>query len=182
MLTCAELEHWVAEEKRVVSAHLGVTLRPDPEVVGPLRNLSRRYSLAAVSSSAAARLDACFAATDLDSLMPSDVRFSAEDSLPVPTSKPDPAVYLFAGDVLGVHGIRGLAIEDSVPGAVSAVTAGFVTVGNVMFVPPDERSGRTDDLRDAGVCAVVSDWRELDAFLAGARSQHRADAVGSLRR
>ena len=36
MLTAEVLEHWVAEEKRQVSAYLGEVLRPDPEVLGPL--------------------------------------------------------------------------------------------------------------------------------------------------
>jgi beta-phosphoglucomutase-like phosphatase (HAD superfamily) len=164
-LTAGELEEWVGEEKAVVTAHLAVTLRPDPNVLNPLTRLSRRYRLAAVSSSAAFRLDACFAATDLDPLMPSAIRFSAEDSLPVPTSKPDPAVYVLAGDVLGVRGAQGLAIEDSVPGVLSAVAAGFVTVGNVMFVPDEERIRRLEELRDAGACAVVETWSELADYL-----------------
>jgi beta-phosphoglucomutase-like phosphatase (HAD superfamily) len=111
-------------------------------------------------------LDACFIATDLDRLMPADVRFSAEDSLPVPTSKPDPAVYQLAGQVLGIEGRRGLAIEDSVPGVKSAVDAGFPTIGNVMFVPPAERASRVEDLRDGGASAVIDAWTELDDFLA----------------
>jgi hypothetical protein len=45
-----------------------------------------------VSSSALARLAGCFTATELDRLIPPARRFSAEDSLPTPTSKPDPAV------------------------------------------------------------------------------------------
>ena len=137
------------------------TLKPDPQVLEPLRDLATQYALAAVSSSAIKRLHACFTATGLDPLIPPDTRFSAEDSLPVPTSKPDPAVYLHAGQVLGVDAHQGLAIEDSVAGATSAVAAGYVTVGNVMFVPDDERDCRRAELIDAGAVAITDSWRAL---------------------
>jgi beta-phosphoglucomutase-like phosphatase (HAD superfamily) len=160
-LTSQELDQWVREERDVVTAHLGVTLIPDPEVLGPLENLSRHFGLAAVSSSAALRLDACFRATGLASLISPTARFSAEDSLPVPSSKPDPAIYLFAAEALGLRKTHGLAIEDAVPGVQSAVAAGFVTVGNVMFVPAGERGDRSIELREAGASAVIGSWREL---------------------
>jgi hypothetical protein len=41
------------------------------------------------------------------------------------------------------------------------VTAGFPTVGNLQFVPPDELQVRAADLRDAGVVAIVPSWRHL---------------------
>ena len=159
---CAdELEHWVRQERERVTAHLAATLETDPQVLAPLEALASRYALAAVSSSAAKRLDACFAATGLDSLIPAALRFSAEDSLPVPTSKPDPAVYLHAGQVMEVDADQGLAIEDSVAGVTSAVAAGYVTVGNVMFVPTDERDCRRVELIDAGAAAITDSWRAL---------------------
>jgi beta-phosphoglucomutase-like phosphatase (HAD superfamily) len=159
---CAdELEQWVRQEREQVTAHLAATLKPDPEVLAPLEALASRFALAAVSSSAAKRLDACFAATGLDSLVPGALRFSAEDSLPVPTSKPDPAVYLHAGQVMDVDADQGLAIEDSVAGVTSAVAAGYVTVGNVMFVPSDERDCRRVELIDAGAAAITDSWRAL---------------------
>jgi beta-phosphoglucomutase-like phosphatase (HAD superfamily) len=160
-LTRAVLDNWVAEEKSVVSAYLGRVLRPDPAVLGPLRRLARRYRLAAVSSSALSRLDECFTATGLAELLPAECRFSAEDSLPRPTSKPDPAVYLFALRHLGVRPDQALAIEDSVPGAQSAVAAGIPTVGNVMFVRPSERAERRTALTQAGVAAITESWAEL---------------------
>jgi beta-phosphoglucomutase-like phosphatase (HAD superfamily) len=161
VLTPDVLDHWVTEEKRQVSAYLAEVLEPDPGVRDPLGKLAPHLTLAAVSSSALSRLAACFDATGLTPLIPPGRRYSAEDSLPRPTSKPDPAVYLFAGRALGCAGRQGLAVEDSVPGAQSAVAAGFPTVGNVMFVPEPERDERIRLLRAAGVAVVVDSWQEL---------------------
>jgi HAD superfamily hydrolase (TIGR01509 family) len=160
-LCAEELEQWVRQEREQVTAHLAATLRPDPQVLAPLQALASRYALAAVSSSATKRLDGCFAATGLDPLIPAHLRFSAEDSLPVPTSKPDPAVYLHAGQEMEIDAHHGLAIEDSVPGVKSAVAAGYLTVGNLMFVPADERRCRSAELIDAGAVAITDSWRAL---------------------
>ena len=160
-----DVEQWVAEEKRAVTAHLGATLTPHEPTTAALTALSAYLRPAAVSSSALTRLAACFTATGLDELIPPAVRFSAEDSLPVPTSKPDPAVYLYACEQLGIAPEAGLAVEDSVPGALSAVRAGCPTVGNLRFVARAERAERAAQLRDAGVLAVVSSWQELTDLL-----------------
>jgi beta-phosphoglucomutase-like phosphatase (HAD superfamily) len=174
-LSADELEQWVREERERVTAHLADTLTPDPEVLEPLRSLANRYALAAVSSSATGRLRACFAATGLDSLISEAVTFSAEDSLPVPTSKPDPAVYVHAGQVLGVAPEQGLAIEDSVAGVTSAVAAGYPTIGNLMFVLPDERDCRRAELVDAGAVAITDSWRAIaDVLLLSAAEGSRA--------
>jgi beta-phosphoglucomutase-like phosphatase (HAD superfamily) len=161
------LDDWVAEEKRVVSAHLGRVLRPDPAVLEPLRRLARHYRLAAVSSRALSRLDACFRATDVAELIPAGRRYSAEDSLATPTSKPDPAVYRYAAEQLGVPVGQALAVEDSVPGAQSAVAAGVATVGNLTFVPVAERDERRQALTGVGVAVVIESWDELVELLLG---------------
>lgn len=160
-----DVEPWVQEEKRAVTEHLGRTLRPHAETSAALEAMAAHLELAAVSSSALARLAACFTATDLDELIPPARRFSAEDSLPTPTSKPDPAVYLHACERLGIRPEEGLAVEDSLPGAQSAVAAGCPTVGNLLFVAPEERADRAAALEAAGVLAVVSSWQEIADLL-----------------
>jgi HAD superfamily hydrolase (TIGR01509 family) len=160
-----DVEPWVAEEKRAVTAHLGATLTPHGPTTDALTALSAHLRLAAVSSSALTRLDACFTATGLAGLIPPPVRFSAEDSLPVPTSKPDPAVYLHACEQLGIAPEAGLAVEDSVPGALSAVRAGCPTVGNLLFVAEAERAERAAALTDAGVLVLVDSWSQLADLL-----------------
>jgi HAD superfamily hydrolase (TIGR01509 family) len=160
-----ELERWTAEEKQQVTEHLRRTLVPDPEVVGALTRLSERFELAVVSSSALTRLSACFDVTGLAELLPAARHFSAEDSMPQPTSKPDPAIYTWAAERLHLHPSEGLAIEDSATGARSAVAAGFPTVGNIRFVAPEEREARSEQLEAAGVCAIVASWPELETLL-----------------
>jgi HAD superfamily hydrolase (TIGR01509 family) len=162
-----ELERWIAEEKQQVTEHLRRTLLPDADVVGALTRLSERFELAVVSSSALTRLSACFAVTGLAELLPAERHFSAEDSLPQPTSKPDPAIYTWAVERLELEPSEGLAIEDSPTGAQSAVAAGLQTVGNIRFVAPEEREARIEELEAAGVCAIVSSWSGLEALLDG---------------
>ncbi len=164
-LAGTDLEHWVAEEKAVVTAHLRTVLRPDPAVRGPLERLSGRFALAAVTSSASSRLAACLEVTDLAPLFGADHRFSAEDSLAEPTSKPDPAVYLHAGSTLGVGPVDAVAVEDSLNGARSAVAAGYPTIGILQFVPDADRRERAEALRDVGVAAVVESWTEAEHLL-----------------
>jgi HAD superfamily hydrolase (TIGR01509 family) len=159
------LERWVETERREVTAHLGQVLRPDPRVFEPLGRLAANHRLAVVSSSAMPRIEACLRATDLDELFPREDRFSAESSLPVPTSKPDPAIYLHALERLGVAPEQALAVEDSVPGAVAAVETGCRTIGNVMFVPPGERMDRVAALECVGVAEVISSWGQLELLL-----------------
>jgi beta-phosphoglucomutase-like phosphatase (HAD superfamily) len=161
-----ELETWVEREKVEVTRCLGRVLAPRPEVRACLAALGRRYRLAVVSSSALTRLAACVTASGLDEFFPEDVRFSAEDSLPTPTSKPDPAIYLHALRQLGIGPEQALAVEDSVTGARSAVAAGITTAGMVGFVPVDERTDRIEALARAGVPWVVESWQDLTEDLA----------------
>lgn len=164
-LTRDVLERWTVEERERVSAYLGSVLRPDRAVIDALTALDRHLALAIVTNSATERLDACLAATGLAPLFPPEQRFSAEDSLPEPTSKPDPAVYALAGERLDCRSGRGLVVEDSVPGAQAAVAAGFQTIGLVGFLPAEERPERIDGLRRAGASVVVSTWAELAALV-----------------
>lgn len=163
-ISAEEMEWWVAEEKMQVSQHLAEQLRPDDAVLGPLGRLARRFSLAAVSSSALQRLAASFTATGLDDLLPPARRWSAEDSPPRPTSKPDPTVYQLACRELGIAPEEAIAVEDSRAGATAAIRAGIPTVGNLQFVTEAERPGRIATFTELGVVAIVADWSELEAL------------------
>ena len=160
-----EMESWVRREQEVVTQRLRDELEVDDRVRAPLARLAERWGLALVSSSALARLDVCLAATRLTHLFPAAVRYSAQDSLPSPTSKPDPAVYTAALAGLGLRAEEALAVEDAVSGVRSAVGAGIAVVGNLVFVPHDERAAQERALLEAGAVAVVPDWAALEALL-----------------
>lgn len=166
-----QLEQWVAEENRQVTDHLSRTLVPVRAVLDALDRLAQRFSLAVVSSSALSRLAVCFTATGLDAFFPVTTRYSAQDSLPSPTSKPDPAVYLYALNDLGLAPGEAIAVEDAVAGVAAAVGAGLQTVGNLAFVPVEQRPARARVLAEAGAAAIVDDWDELDAVLTAAERQ-----------
>lgn len=164
-LTPEELERWVRVEKEAVTAHLRQVLRPDQEVLVPLTALAEHRGLAAVSSSADARIAACFEVTGMAGWFPPGRRFSAEDSLAVPTSKPDPAIYAYALRALGLDAAQAVAVEDSGTGATSAVAAGIPTIGNLQFVQEAEREERRRVLLEAGVSVVVEAWTEIVELL-----------------
>lgn len=164
-LTADELEQLVHRERQAVTAHLRTALHPDPDVLGPLTRLAERYGLAAVSSSADDRIAACFEVTGMAGWFPPERRFSAEDSLPVPTSKPDPAIYTYALHTLGLRTAQAVAVEDSPTGATAAVAAGIPAVGNLQFVQTAERDERVRQLREVGVLTLVESWDELVGLL-----------------
>ena len=162
-----ELERWVEQERREVTAHLALTLRPDHAIRSALLRLREHYDLAIVTSSALSRVDQCLRVTGLSDLFLPQRRFSAEDSLPAPRSKPYPDVYLQALADLDVSPEQALAIEDSVAGVRAARAAGVLTIGNTNFVGDGERAATARELQLAGALAVFSSWTEVVDFATG---------------
>lgn len=162
----SEIEDWVKRERTQVTAALASGLRPDASVIEALSRLQDRFRLAVVTSSATSRLLASLEATGLSGFFPPEHRFSAEDSLQVPTSKPEPAVYLFAARQLGVESHGSTAVEDSPPGVASAVAAGMKVIGNLAFARQDEQDSMSKELLRLGALGVVRSWEELGELLA----------------
>jgi beta-phosphoglucomutase-like phosphatase (HAD superfamily) len=175
-----ELEWWVAEENRVVSEYLRRNLRPDAEVVDAVSRIADAFAVAVVSASSIGRLQACFSATGLAPFFPPERCFSAEDSLPTPVSKPNPAIYLEALRRLGLRPEQSVAIEDSVRGAQAAVAAGCPTIGNLAFVEAEDRRAHEAELRAAGVSAVVETWAEAVDLLVPERPAVSVDPLHDL--
>ncbi len=160
------LELWVEREKVAVTNHLSRVLQPDADVHRALGRLTATFpGTAVVTSSAMDRVDACLRATQLSAFFEEGRMFSAEDSLPAPASKPDPAIYLHACEQMGVSGSDAIAIEDSVAGVASATAAGVTVVGLVHFVPAEERSRQAAALGAAGASIVAETWDQVVALL-----------------
>ncbi|KAI9647010.1 hypothetical protein NHQ30_005012 [Ciborinia camelliae] len=161
-----ELESYVSKEEDKVIGKLQAALQPCEGVDAELARLEAEgaYKMAVVSSSALRRVKASVEKVDQAKYF-GDEMYSAATSLPTPTSKPDPAVYLFAMRKLGVQPGECLAIEDSRSGATAAVRAGIFTVGYVGSYEVEEREKMERVLLEAGCRVLMRDWSEFRGIL-----------------
>ncbi|KAH8177325.1 haloacid dehalogenase-like hydrolase domain-containing protein [Sarocladium implicatum] len=166
-----DMESYVTREEDAVIAKLKAALRPCVGVDAQLEQLaaSKKYLMAVVSSSALRRVQASvdkvgqdkyFKAADGKNLI-----YSAATSLPKPTSKPDPAIYLHALKDLGKTAEESVAIEDSKSGTLSGTRAGIKVIGYVGPYADDKKAEMEQVLRDAGAVVIMQDWSEFPAAL-----------------
>lgn len=161
-----DLEKYVVMEEDVVIAKLKESLKPCVGVDAELEKLaaSGKYHLAVVSSSALRRVKASIEKVGQDKYFGNDV-FSAATSLPKPTSKPDPAIYLHALKTLGKTAEESVAVEDSKSGTLSGARAGMKVIGYVGPYADDKKAEMEKVLRDAGAVVVMKEWSEFPAAL-----------------
>ena len=161
-----ELEKYVSSEEDKVIAKLRAALKPCEGVDAVLEKLERegRYKMAVVSSSALRRVKVSVAKVGQDKYFADDV-FSAASSLPKPTSKPDPAIYLFAMDKLGVKAEECVAIEDSKSGATAAFRAHIKTIGYVGSYEEAEKEKMAQVLTNAGCVVIMKHWSEFEGYM-----------------
>jgi len=167
VLTPEELEKYVTAEEDAVIAKLLAAAKPCVGVDDQLADLaaSGKYKLAVVSSSAKRRVLASIKKVGQDKYFPDNLVFSAATSLPKPTSKPDPAVYLFAMEAIGVKPEECVAIEDSKSGTLSGTRAGIKVVGYVGPYPDSKKDEMAKVLTDAGAVVMMKDWSEFPSML-----------------
>lgn len=142
-------------------------LQPCSNAESALEYLSATYELSVVSSSAIDRLNSSLAAVNFLHYFPKDKIFSAKSSLPTPVSKPDPAIYHYALQILGKLPEECVAVEDSVVGVLSARGAGVKVLGYVGCYEKDEGevSKMGEELRLSGAEMVMEDWATCAALL-----------------
>ncbi|KAI9822507.1 MAG: hypothetical protein M1827_000226 [Pycnora praestabilis] len=163
-----ELERDVKQEETQVIKTLEQKLRPCEGVMPELEKLrkSGKYGMAVVSSSALRRVQASVKKTDQAKYFPPDHIFSAATSLPTPTSKPDPAIYLYACKMVGKEPGECVAIEDSKSGTLSAVRAGIPVVAYVGSYEGEEKQKEMAEvLKKQGAKEVMMHWSEFDGCL-----------------
>lgn len=170
-MTDAELDDYVRREEDVVIAKLQDKLVSCPGVDAVLERLaaSGRYKLAVVSSSALRRVQASIDKVGQAKYFGKDV-YSAATSLPKPTSKPDPAIYLHAMDKLGKNAAECVAVEDSKSGTLSGTRAGIKVIGYVGPYKEEEREKMVKVLTEAGAVVIMDDWSQFDDCLAKVES------------
>lgn len=156
-----EVDMYVKSEENVVIFKLEAKAKPCVGATQILEVLhaEKKYGLAVVSSSALRRVRASLDKAGQSKFVPYDHVFSAATSLPKPTTKPDPAVYLFAMEKLGVKPEECIAVEDSKSGATSACRAKIRTIAYVGSYNGDKKQKEIGDLLvKTGCCKVMFNW------------------------
>lgn len=164
----SELESYVSKEEDKVIAKLKEKLQPCVGADDELEKLfaAKKYYLAVVSSSALRRVQASIDKVGQDKFFKKEDVFSAATSLPKPTSKPDPAIYLHALKTLGKTAEESVAVEDSKSGATAAFRAHIKTIGYTGSYEPEEQDKITQILKDAGCVVIINHWKDFEAALA----------------
>jgi HAD superfamily hydrolase (TIGR01509 family) len=167
-LTETELDDYNDIELGMVIKTLEEKAEPCPGVMEQLDGLHelKKYKLAVVSSSELNRVRASIKKVGMEGYFDPSEIYSASTSLPKPTHKPDPAVYLFAMDNLGVKPEECVAIEDSRSGATAAMRANIPTIGYVGPYEGTERERMVKVLIDeCKVKAIMYHWSEFKECL-----------------
>lgn len=169
VLSGEELESYVGQEENRVIATLEKKAQPCVGVNPQLEKLAAegKYGLAVVSSSALRRVRASIKKVGQDKFFPEDHVFSAATSLPVPTTKPDPAIYLHACKVVGKKPGECVAVEDSKSGTLSAVRAGIPVIAYTgSYDGKAKQKEMAELLTTNGAQVVMNDWSEFPERLA----------------
>jgi beta-phosphoglucomutase-like phosphatase (HAD superfamily) len=168
-LTADEYKGWVSKEEDRVVAALNAKCRECEGCSEELEKLatSKKYHLAIVSSSAYQRIFAAIRKVGHEKYFEPEHIYSASSSLPKPTFKPDPAIYLWAMEKLGKNPEECVAIEDSGSGANSAVRAGVSFIGYVgSYHGAEKQAEMKKMLEEVGAKAVMTHWRQFPDCLA----------------
>ncbi|KAI9711487.1 MAG: hypothetical protein M1820_002050 [Bogoriella megaspora] len=166
-----EFNDYVDRELGKVVEKLEAAAQPCPGVMEQLDKLyaEKKYGLAVVSSSALSRVQASIRKVGQDKYFDPKLVYSAASSLPKPTSKPDPAIYLHACKEIGVQPGECVAIEDSKSGATAAKNAKIPLIG---YVGPYIEEGKEKQesmakllKEECGAIYVMYDWKEFPEAL-----------------
>jgi len=162
-----ELEHYVGQEMNEVIKNLEAEAKECEGATAEMERLTQtgKYRIAVVSSSAKPRVVASVKKVGQDKYFPDDLIFSAATSLDKPTTKPDPAIYLHAMEVVGAKPENSLAVEDSKSGALAAIRAKIHTVAYVGAYPEEEQKEKADMLMGLGCEALMYKWTEFPEIL-----------------
>jgi beta-phosphoglucomutase-like phosphatase (HAD superfamily) len=174
-MTPEEVDAYVARELGVIIENLEKGAEPCEGSIEVLEKfhdgkLKGKYDTAIVSSSALSRVEASIRVTGQDRFFPHGKVFSAASSMPEPSSKPDPKIYLWACEKLGVKPYEAVAVEDSKSGATAAMRAGIPLMG---YVGPYYEEGGVELVREmervlkeeCGAVAVMHHWKDFEECL-----------------
>jgi HAD superfamily hydrolase (TIGR01509 family) len=167
----AELEDFVQQELGAVTRKLSQEAVECPGVTDELNKLKEQgYPMSVVSTSAKSRVVASIEKANIAHFFPPEHVYSAATSLDPPSSKPDPAIYLYAAEQLGVKPAEAVTVEDSKSGATAAMRAGIPCIGYVGIYGIEEGKEKMEQmaklLKEETKCvAIMYDWKEFQDCL-----------------
>ncbi|KAF2139012.1 uncharacterized protein K452DRAFT_290105 [Aplosporella prunicola CBS 121167] len=160
-----EFQTYVDRELGKVVETLEKEARPCDGAIPVIEKLhkDKNYGLAVVSSSALSRVQASIRKVGMDQFFPHEHVYSAATSLPKPTSKPDPAIYLHACKEIGVQPGECVAVEDSKSGATAAKNAKIPLIGYVGPYEDEEEQQRMAKMlkEECGAIVIMYHWNEF---------------------
>ncbi|ETN41955.1 uncharacterized protein HMPREF1541_03894 [Cyphellophora europaea CBS 101466] len=164
-LSSEELEDYVKKELGAVTAKLSEKCKECPGATAELVKLKEQgYPMAVVSTSAKPRVVASLHKVGMEKFFPDELVYSAATSLNPPSSKPDPKIYLYACEQLGVKPEECVTVEDSRSGATAAMRAGIPLIGYVGVYGIEDGKERMDQMAktltdDCKADAIMYDWK-----------------------
>lgn len=170
-LSDEELEEYVGKELKAVTNKLAAKAIECPGVTEQLEWLkSEGYPMSVVSTSAKSRVVASLEKCNLDRFFKNEHVYSAATSLDPPSSKPDPKIYNYACEQLGVKNADCVTVEDSKSGATAAMRAGIPCIAYVGIYGLEDGKEKEDEmakvLTEQTKCvAVMRDWKEFPEII-----------------
>lgn len=172
-MEAAELDDYVDQEVGRVVKKLLEKAVECPGVTEELEKLKAAgIKMSVVSTSAKPRVIASLVKTGLGEgkYWPDEHVYSAATSLNPPSSKPDPAIYLYAAEQLGFKPEECVTVEDSKSGATAAMRAGIPCIGYVGIYGLEEGKEKEEEMAKAltetcKVKTVMYDWKNFQQHL-----------------
>jgi len=166
-----ELERYVSQELARVTKKLSEKATECPNVTKQLEWIkSQGYPMSVVSTSAKSRVVASLEKCNLDRFFKPEHVYSAATSLDPPSSKPDPKIYNYACEQLGVKNADAITVEDSKSGATAAMRAGIPCIAYVGIYGIEDGKDKMEQmakvLTEQTKCfAVMRDWDEFPEII-----------------
>lgn len=161
-----EVDEYVDRELGAVTAKLTEKCQPCPGAPEMLEWTHKQgYKMSVVSTSAKPRVVASIKKIGVDHYFPDEHVYSAATSLNPPSSKPDPKIYLYACEQLGVKPSEVVTVEDSKSGATAAMRAGIPCVAYVGVYGIEEGEEKMHQMaklltEETKAVVVMYDWKE----------------------
>ncbi|HAJ90429.1 MAG TPA: hypothetical protein DCM27_05385 [Rhodospirillaceae bacterium] len=143
----------------IFPGYLEKHLKPDPEQIAILEELSSRFKTCVTSNGMRRNVENSVRIAGLSDIFRQNI-FTAEQ---VASPKPAPDLILYAAERMGVSDLsRVLHIEDAVRGAQAGLAAGATVIGITKHAKDKNKS--TAELQNAGVQHVFDNWADIADF------------------